>query len=81
MQTRTYFHTDTHPIFIRKHVHNTHAVHEYSALIGLMQLFGNVLSKNPLLKELNFAFNNIGKHGARFIAAGLASNSTLEVGT
>lgn len=31
------------------------------------------------MKHLDMAFNTIGKHGARFLAAGLASNTQLEV--
>ena len=45
----------------------------------VLQVFGEVLSKNTALKQLDMSFNAIGKHGARFLANGLASNTTLEV--
>ena len=42
-------------------------------------MFGVVLSKNTALKELDLSFNQLGKHGARFLANGMASNSNLDV--
>ena len=43
------------------------------------QVFGTVLSKNTALKELDLSFNELGKHGARFLANGMASNTNLDV--
>ena len=44
-----------------------------------VQVFGAVLSKNTSLKELDLSFNQLGKHGARFLANGLSSNTNLDV--
>ena len=42
-------------------------------------MFGTVLSKNTALKELDLGFNSLGKHGARFLANGMATNTNLDV--
>ena len=42
-------------------------------------MFGTVLSKNTALKELDLRFNRIGKHGARFLANGMVTNTNLDV--
>ena len=60
------YHT-THPL-THTHTHNTHK-----------QVFGKVLAKNTALKNLDMSFNIIGKHGARFLASGLSTNTRLEV--
>ena len=38
-----------------------------------------MLSKNTALKELDLSFNRLDKHGVRFVANGLASNTNLNV--
>ena len=42
-------------------------------------MFVTVLSKNTALKELDLRFNSLGKHGARFLANGMATNTNLDV--
>ena len=37
------------------------------------------MSKNTALKELDLRFNSLGKHGARFLANGMATNTNLDV--
>ena len=43
------------------------------------QIIGNVLALNTALINLDMGMNNIGKHGARFIATGLTKNTNLRV--
>ena len=75
MLQRYYTHTHTHThTDILKHTNMYKPPFELS-----QQIIGNVLALNTALINLDMGMNNIGKHGARFIATGLTKNTNLRV--